>query len=44
MLINAGIKEIVADDGYPDKMAADFLKEAKIKVRCLSKKYKRRYV
>ena len=33
MLINAGIKEIVIADGYPDKMAADFLKEAKIKVR-----------
>jgi len=33
MLINAGIKEIVISDGYPDKMAMDFLKEAKIKVR-----------
>ncbi len=33
MLINAGIKEIVIADGYPDKMAQDFLKEAKIKVR-----------
>lgn len=33
MLINAGIKEIVADGGYPDKMAADFLREAGIKVR-----------
>ena len=33
MLINAGIKEIVIAEGYPDKMAADFLKEAKIKVR-----------
>lgn len=33
MLINAGIKEIVIADGYPDKMAMDFLKEAKIKVR-----------
>jgi len=33
MLINAGIKDIVASDGYPDKMAADFLKEAGIKVR-----------
>jgi dCMP deaminase len=33
MLINAGIKEIVISDGYPDKMALDFLKEGKIKVR-----------
>jgi dCMP deaminase len=33
MLINAGIKEIVIADGYPDKMAADFLKQAKIKIR-----------
>ena len=37
MLINAGIKEIVIASGYPDKMAADFLKEAKIKVRKISK-------
>jgi dCMP deaminase len=33
MLINAGIKEIVILNGYPDKMAKDFLKEAKIKIR-----------
>jgi len=33
MLINAGIKEVVINDGYPDKMAMDFLKSAKIKVR-----------
>lgn len=33
MLINAGIKEIVVASGYPDKLALDFLKEAKIKVR-----------
>jgi dCMP deaminase len=36
MLINAGIKDIVVAEGYPDKMAADFLKEAKIKVRRIS--------
>ena len=35
MLINAGIKEIVITEGYPDKMAMDFLKEAKIKIRKL---------
>jgi len=33
MLINAGIKEIVILDGYPDSLARDFLKQAKIKVR-----------
>lgn len=33
MLINAGIKEIVIAEGYPDKMAMDLLKEAKVKVR-----------
>ena len=33
MLINAGIKEIVIADGYPDKMAMSFLKQAKIKIR-----------
>lgn len=37
MLINAGIKEIVIADRYPDKMARDFLKEARIKVRVLKK-------
>ncbi len=33
MLINAGIKEIVIASGYPDKLAMDFLKEAKIRIR-----------
>ncbi|MBI4707447.1 MAG: cytidine/deoxycytidylate deaminase family protein [Candidatus Omnitrophica bacterium] len=33
MLINAGIKEVVISDGYPDKMAMEFLKQAKIKIR-----------
>ncbi len=33
MLINSGIKEIVVLDGYPDKLALDFLKEAKIKIK-----------
>lgn len=33
MIINAGIKEIVIAEGYPDKMALDFLKEAKIKIK-----------
>lgn len=33
MLINAGIKEVVIMGGYPDDMAAKFLKEAGVKVR-----------
>ena len=33
MLINAGIKEIVILEGYPDKMAMEFLKKSKIKLR-----------
>lgn len=33
MIINAGIKEVVIRGDYPDKMAKDFLREAKIKVR-----------
>ena len=37
MLINAGIKEIVISGRYPDKLARDFLKEAKIKVRILKR-------
>lgn len=35
MLINAGIQEIVVADGYPDKMAKDFLKEAGINIRII---------
>lgn len=33
MIINAGIVEVVMADHYPDAMAMNFLKEAKIKVR-----------
>ena len=33
MLINAGIKEVVISAGYPDKMAMEFLRKAKIRVR-----------
>ena len=35
MLINAGIKEIVIRSHYPDKMAKEFLKEAKVKVKVI---------
>jgi dCMP deaminase len=38
MLINAGIAEIVVSDGYPDSMAVQFLKEARVKVRTSGKK------
>ncbi len=37
MLINAGLKEIIYRDGYPDLMADEMLKEAKIKIRQLRK-------
>ncbi|KPK98296.1 MAG: cytidine deaminase [Omnitrophica WOR_2 bacterium SM23_72] len=37
MLINAGIKEVVIGSGYPDKMAMDFFRKAKIKVRRLTR-------
>ncbi|MDB4349406.1 cytidine/deoxycytidylate deaminase family protein [Omnitrophica bacterium] len=33
MLINAGIKEIIIMGEYPDEMAAQFLKEAGVKVK-----------
>ena len=33
MIINAGIKEIVIQGDYPDKMSKDLLREAKIKIR-----------
>lgn len=35
MLINAGIKEIVIKEGYPDELAKEMLEEAGIKVRYL---------
>jgi len=36
MLINAGVKEIIFEDDYPDELAMQMLKDAKIKI----KKYK----
>ncbi len=33
MLINAGIKEIVISEGYPDELAREFLNEAGVRVR-----------
>ena len=35
MLINAGIKEIIIEGRYPDKMSKDFFKEAKVKVKII---------
>jgi len=37
MLINAGIKEVIILEGYPDKMALDFLKQAEIEIRMARK-------
>lgn len=33
MIINAGVKEVVMADGYPDRLAEKFFKEAKIRIR-----------
>jgi len=33
MIINAGVKDIVIADGYPDKMAMDFLKQANVRIK-----------
>ncbi|MFA6320909.1 MAG: cytidine/deoxycytidylate deaminase family protein [Candidatus Omnitrophota bacterium] len=35
MIINAGIEEVVIKGDYPDKMAKELLREAKVKVRVL---------
>jgi dCMP deaminase len=35
MLINAGMKEVVVLDAYPDRLAAELLAEAGVRVRCL---------
>jgi len=35
MLINAGIKEIIYENEYPDELAMSMLKESKIKLRKL---------
>lgn len=35
MLINAGIEEIVYEDGYPDELSCRLLEEAKVKARKL---------
>lgn len=33
MIINAGIKEIVIDGDYPDRLSKNLLKQAKVKIR-----------
>ncbi|MFH1655989.1 MAG: cytidine/deoxycytidylate deaminase family protein [Candidatus Omnitrophota bacterium] len=42
MLINAQVKEIIISAGYPDKLARNMLKEAKVKIRLLKSKKKRK--
>ena len=42
MLINAGIKEVVITEHYPDKMAKKFLDEAGITLRIVGKKRKKK--
>lgn len=41
MLINAGIKEIIMESGYPDDMARGFFEEAGVTVRTAEVKRKR---
>lgn len=36
MLINAGVKEIAFEEGYPDLLAEELMAEAKITLRCLA--------
>jgi dCMP deaminase len=38
MMMNAGIKEIVYEDGYPDELAQEMLADSEIKVRKFSVK------
>jgi dCMP deaminase len=38
MIINAGIKEVVAESEYPDRMAIQFLEEAGIRLRKVTEK------
>ena len=38
MLINAGVQEIIYQDGYPDKLAQKILDDSKIKIRKFSLK------
>ncbi len=38
MLIGTGIKEIVFSDGYPDKLAVNMIRDAKIKIRKVKKR------
>lgn len=38
MIINAGIKEVIIKDGYPDAISDELLKEAGVKVRKISEK------
>jgi len=37
MLINAGIKEIIIEGSYPDKLAREFFKKAKVNIRVITR-------
>ncbi len=37
MLINAGVKEIIIDKGYPDELSQSFLEEARVLVRYVNR-------
>ena len=37
MIINAGIKEIIVREGYPDQMAREILEEAGLKIKMLER-------
>ena len=38
MIVNAGIKKVIYEDDYPDKMAEEFLKKAGVKLERYKKK------
>jgi len=40
MIINAGIKRVIYEDSYPDEMAEEFLKKAKVEVTRFKKRRK----
>ncbi|MCM8758968.1 MAG: cytidine/deoxycytidylate deaminase family protein [Candidatus Omnitrophica bacterium] len=42
MIINAGIKEVIISEGYPDVLAEEMLKEAGVSVRLMEKVPKRK--
>ncbi|MDH4222781.1 MAG: deaminase, partial [candidate division Zixibacteria bacterium] len=43
LLINAGIKKIIIEDSYPDKLSQRMLKEAGVKIQILKKSGKQTF-